>query len=125
LFSNTLAPVIVATSLAALDLIDRSPVLRDRLNENTRYFRDKLTAVGLVVQPGVHPIVPVMLGDATLAQKFSAHMLEKGVYVVGFFHPVVPPGAARIRSQVSAAHSRADLDVAIGAFAATRRELGV
>lgn len=125
LFSNTLAPVIVATSLAALDLICRATTLRDRLAENTHYFRATLTHSGLTLKPGVHPIVPVMLGDAALAQRFAARMLEKGVYVVGFFHPVVPAGAARIRTQVSAAHTREDLDVAIRAFTETRQELGV
>jgi glycine C-acetyltransferase len=123
LFSNTLAPVIAAASLAALDLITRSTALRDRLEENTRFFRAGLAAAGLTLRPGAHPIVPVMLGDAALSQRFAARMLEQGVYVVGFFHPVVPPGAARIRAQVSAAHSRADLEAAIRAFAATKREL--
>jgi glycine C-acetyltransferase len=123
LFSNTLAPVIAAASIAALDLLVRSTALRDRLEENTRFFRAGLTEVGLTLQPGSHPIVPVMLGDAALSQRFAARMLDKGVYVVGFFYPVVPAGAARIRTQVSAAHSRADLETAIRAFAETKREL--
>ena len=125
LFSNTLAPVIAAASIAALDLISSSTALRDRLHENTRLFRTGLEASGLTLKPGTHPIVPVMLGDAALAQAFAARMMEKGIYVVGFFYPVVPQGAARIRTQVSAAHSRADLEKAVAAFAATKRELGV
>ena len=125
LFSNSLAPAIVASSLAALDLISTSTALRDRLEENTKFFRAGLTAAGLTLKPGAHPIVPVMLGDAALSQRFAARMLEKGVYVVGFFYPVVPQGAARIRTQVSAAHSRADLEFAINAFATTKTELGL
>jgi glycine C-acetyltransferase len=123
LFSNTLPPAIVAASIASIDLIERSPELRERLHANTRYFREGLFAAGMSLRPGAHPIVPVMLGDASLAQRFSARMLEKGIYVIGFFHPVVPQGAARIRTQVSAAHSREDLDAAIRAFAETRKEL--
>jgi glycine C-acetyltransferase len=125
LFSNTLAPVITATSIAALDLLTRSTELRDRLEENTRFFRSGLSDAGLTLKPGTHPIVPVMLGDAALSQKFASRMLEKGVYVVGFFYPVVPQGAARIRTQVSAAHSRADLEFAIRAFADVKRELAL
>lgn len=125
LFSNSLAPAIVASSLAALDLISASTALRDRLEENTKFFRAGLTAAGLTLKPGAHPIVPVMLGDAALSQRFAARMLEKGVYVVGFFYPVVPQGAARIRTQVSAAHTRADLEFAINAFATTKTELGL
>jgi glycine C-acetyltransferase len=125
LFSNTLAPTITAASLAALELISHSTDLRDRLWENTHFFRTGLERAGLTLKPGTHPIVPVMLGDAALAQKFAARMLEKGVYVIGFFHPVVPQGAARIRAQVSAAHTREDLESAIGAFAETKQELGV
>ncbi len=123
LFSNTLAPVITAASLAALELLSRSTELRDRLEENTKLFRAGLTAAGLTLKPGTHPIVPVMLGDAALAQEFAARMLEHGVYVIGFFYPVVPQGAARIRTQVSAAHSRTDLDEAIRAFAAVKAEM--
>jgi glycine C-acetyltransferase len=123
LFSNTLPPAIAAASIASIDLITRSPELRERLHSNTRYFREGLAAAGMAIRAGTHPIVPVMLGDASLAQKFSARMLEKGIYVIGFFHPVVPQGAARIRTQVSAAHSREDLDTAIQAFAETRKEL--
>ena len=125
LFSNTLAPVIAAASIAALDLITHSTALRDRLEENTKFFRAGLAAAGLNLQPGSHPIIPVMLGDAALAQKFAAQMLARGVYVVGFFYPVVPPGAARIRTQVSAGHSREDLEFAIHAFAAVHRELSL
>ncbi len=125
LFSNTLAPVIAAASLTTLDLITRSTVLRDKLEASTQYFRAGLTNAGLTIRPGTHPIVPVMLGDAALSQKFAARMLEKGVYVIGFFYPVVPQGQARIRTQVSAAHSQADLDFAIEAFAAVKKELGV
>jgi glycine C-acetyltransferase len=125
LFSNTLAPVITAASLAALDLIERSTALRDRLEENTVFFRRGLSEAGLVIKPGTHPIVPVMLGDAALSQRFAARMLEKGVYVVGFFYPVVPPGTARIRTQVSAAHRREDLEFAIRAFADVKRELAL
>jgi glycine C-acetyltransferase len=125
LFSNTLPPVIAAASLAALDLLTRSTELRDRLAENTQIFRAGLADAGLTLKPGSHPIVPVMLGEAALAQKFAARMLEHGVYVVGFFYPVVPQGAARIRTQVSAAHSREDLAQAIRAFAAVKAELGI
>ncbi|HEY5228412.1 MAG TPA: aminotransferase class I/II-fold pyridoxal phosphate-dependent enzyme, partial [Opitutaceae bacterium] len=123
LFSNTLPPAIAAASIASLDLISRSPELRAKLHSNTRLFREGLTRAGLSIRPGSHPIVPVMLGDATLAQRFSARMLEKGVYVVGFFFPVVAQGAARIRTQVSAAHSEADLSFAITAFSETMKEL--
>ena len=125
LFSNTLAPVIAAASIAALDLLERSTELRDRLERNTRIFRAGLSAAGLTIKPGSHPIVPVMLGDAALSQKFAARMLEKGVYVVGFFYPVVPQGAARIRTQVSAAHSPEDLQFAITAFAEVKSEFGL
>jgi glycine C-acetyltransferase len=125
LFSNSLAPVIAAASITTLDLITRSTELRDKLEANTRYFREGLTKAGLSLRPGTHPIVPVMLGDAALSQKFAARMLEKGIYVIGFFYPVVPQGMARIRTQVSAAHSRADLDRAIQAFAEVKKELGL
>jgi glycine C-acetyltransferase len=125
LFSNTLAPVITAASIAALDLLSRSTELRDKLEANTRFFRQSLEAVGLTLRPGAHPIVPVMLGDAALSQTFAARMLEKGVYVIGFFYPVVPQGAARIRTQVSAAHSDDDLKFAVRAFAEVKAELGL
>ena len=123
LFSNTLPPAIAAASIASIELLGRSPQLREKLHANTRIFREGLSAAGLTLRPGSHPIVPVMLGDAALSQRFAARMLEKGVYVVGFFFPVVPPGAARIRTQVSAAHSEEDLQKAIAAFAETRNEL--
>lgn len=125
LFSNTLAPVITAASLVALDLITRSTALRDKLEDNTRFFRAGLAAAGLTVRPGTHPIVPVMLGDAALSQQFAARMLDKGVYVIGFFYPVVPQGGARIRTQVSAVHSRNDLEFAICAFAEVKQELAL
>jgi glycine C-acetyltransferase len=125
LFSNSLAPVIVAASLATLDLLERSTALRDRLETGTAHFRAGLAAAGLTIKPGTHPIVPVMLGDAALSQRFAARMLEKNIYVTGFFYPVVPQGSARIRTQVSAAHTREDLDAAIAAFAETKREFGL
>jgi len=125
LFSNSLAPVIVAASLATLDLLERSTALRDRLETSTAHFRAGLAAAGLTIKPGTHPIVPVMLGDAALSQRFAARMLEKNIYVTGFFYPVVPQGSARIRTQVSAAHTREDLDAAIAAFAETKREFGL
>ena len=123
LFSNTLAPPIVAASIKALELLSESTELRDKLEENTKFFRAALTERGLTIKPGTHPIVPIMLGDAALSQKFAARMLEKGVYVIGFFYPVVPHGTARVRTQVSAAHSREDLEFAVNAFAETNGEL--
>jgi glycine C-acetyltransferase len=123
LFSNTLAPVICAGTLKTLEILSRSTELRDRLEENTRYFRSAMVQLGFNIPEGSHPIVPVMLGDAVLAQKFAAKMLTKGVYVVGFFYPVVPQGKARIRTQISAAHTREELDRAIAAFAETKKEL--
>jgi 2-amino-3-ketobutyrate coenzyme A ligase len=123
LFSNTLAPVIAATSIAALDLVARSTELRDRLATNTRYYREKLRSARFDIPDGSHPIVPIMLGDARVAQTFANRMLDRGIYVVAFSYPVVPQGTARIRTQVSAAHSRDDLDFAIDTFAAVRAEL--
>jgi glycine C-acetyltransferase len=123
LFSNTVAPPIVAASLKALELLTASTQLRDKLEENTKYFRAALTKRGLTIKPGTHPIVPIMLGDAALSQKFAARMLEKGVYVIGFFYPVVPHGTARVRTQVSAAHTREELEHAVEAFAETNNEL--
>jgi glycine C-acetyltransferase len=123
LFSNTIAPPVVAASLKALEILSASTELRDKLEENTRYFRAALTERGLTIKPGVHPIVPIMIGDATKSQKFAARMLEKGVYVIGFFYPVVPHGTARVRTQVSAAHSREDLEFAVNAFAEVNEEL--
>ncbi len=124
LFSNTLAPAIVGASLRVLELLTESTALRDRLEENTHYFREKMTAAGFDIRPGQHPIVPVMLYDAKLAQEFAAKMLDKGIYVVGFYYPVVPQGQARIRVQLSAAHAREQLDKAIAAFIEVGRELG-
>jgi glycine C-acetyltransferase len=123
LFSNSLAPVIVAGSIAALNLLSGSTELRDKLAKNTALFRAGLAAAGLLPKLGTHPIVPVMLGDAALAQTFAARMLARGVYVVSFSYPVVPMGAARIRAQVSAAHSEEDLEMAVAAFAAVNQEL--
>jgi len=123
LFSNTVAPPIVAACLKALEILTASTKLRDKLEENTKYFREAVTERGLKIKPGVHPIVPIMIGDAAKSQKFAARMLEKGVYVIGFFYPVVPHGAARVRVQVSAAHSREDLEFAVKAFAETNEEL--
>jgi len=123
LFSNTIAPPVVAASLKALELLSKSTELRDKLEENTKYFRAALTERGLTIKPGTHPIVPIMIGDAAKSQKFAARMLEKGVYVIGFFYPVVPHGTARVRTQVSAAHSREDLEFAVNAFAETNAEL--
>ncbi len=122
LFSNTLAPSIASASIKVLDMLERSTELRDKLEDNTRYFRDGLSKVGLTIKPGTHPIVPIMLGDAVLAQKMAARMLEKDVYVVGFFYPVVPQGTARIRTQVSAGHSKEDLAFAIQTFAEVKKE---
>ncbi len=123
LFSNTLAPSICAASLKVLEMLSLSTVLRDRLQDNTRYFRKGMRAAGFDMDDGDHPIVPVMLGDANLAQKMSQKLLERGIYAIGFFFPVVPKGKARIRTQISAAHTRQDLDKAIVAFSETRAEL--
>ena len=125
LFSNTLAPTIVGASLRVLELLTESTQLRDQLEENTTYFREQMTAAGFDIRPGEHPIVPVMLYDAKLSQEFAARMLEKGIYVVGFYFPVVPKGQARIRVQLSAAHTRAQLDQAIAAFIEVGKELEV
>ncbi len=123
LFSNTVAPAICAASMKVLEMLEASTELRDRLFENTRYFREGMTRAGFDIAPGEHPIVPVMLGDARLAQAMSKRLLEKGIYAIGFFYPVVPEGKARIRTQISAAHTREDLDRAIKAFAETYAEL--
>ena len=125
LFSNTLAPVIAAASLKVFDIVDNGADLRRRLRDNAELFRSEMTKLGFMLAGEGHPIIPVMLGDAKLAQDFAARMLEKGVYVVGFFFPVVPRGQARIRTQMSAAHSRADVERAIAVFAEVGRELGV
>jgi glycine C-acetyltransferase len=125
LFSNTLMPAIVGASIAVLDMLSETTDLRDKLEANTAYFREKMTAAGFDIKPGTHPIVPVMLYDAVLAQKFAAQLLDEGIYVIGFFYPVVAKGQARIRVQVSAAHDRHHLDKAIAAFTKVGRELGV
>ncbi len=125
LFSNTLAPSIVGASLKVLELLNASTSLRDKLEKNTLYFRQKMTAAGFDIVAGTHPIVPVMLYDAPLAQQFSAKLLEEGIYVVGFFFPVVPKGKARIRVQVSAGHTRAQLDQAVAAFIKVGKALKV
>ena len=125
LFSNTVAPMIVAASLKTLEILSASTALRDKLMENTRYFREGLAAAGFQIKAGVHPIVPIMLGDAVLAQKMAARLLEKGVYVIGFFYPVVAKGQARIRVQISAAHTRADLDFALQMFAEVKQKFGL
>ncbi len=125
LFSNTLAPVIAGASLETLRILKESTALRDTLEENTRYFRRAMTEAGFTIAPGEHPIVPVMLGDAALATKFADAMLERGVYVIGFSYPVVPQGKARIRTQISAAHTRGDLERAVNAFIEVKLELGL
>jgi len=123
LFSNTVAPTIVAASLAVLRLLEQDTGLRDKLESNTRYFREQIRQVGLSVPDGEHAIVPIMLGDAKLAKKMADRLLEKGIYVIAFSFPVVPKGTARIRAQVSAAHTRADLDFTVEQFAAVKKEL--
>jgi glycine C-acetyltransferase len=125
LFSNSLAPVIAATSVKVLDLLEQSAELRDRLAANSRSFRAGLEALGFTLVPGEHPIVPVMLGDAKLAQNMAARLLDEGIYVIGFSFPVVPKGQARIRTQLSAAHTDQQIDRALAAFAKVGRELGV
>jgi len=125
LFSNTLTPALAAAGIRSLDLLTRSDALRERLRDNTRYFREQLGSAGFDIRPGDHPIVPIMLYEAPLAQQMAARLLEHGIYVIGFFHPVVPAGQARIRTQVSAAHTRAHLDQALEAFTTVGRELGV
>ncbi|MGO1520808.1 MAG: glycine C-acetyltransferase [Sphingobacterium sp.] len=125
LFSNTLAPTIAGASVAVLDMLSETTSLRDKLEENTKYFRDQMTEAGFDIQPGSHPIVPVMLYDAKLAQEFAAKMLDEGVYVIGFYYPVVPQGKARIRVQISAAHEQSHLDKAIAAFKKVGASLGV
>jgi glycine C-acetyltransferase len=125
LFSNTVAPMTVGASIKALEILSESSELRDRLMENTRIFRQGMTERGFNIIPGEHPIVPIMLGEAALAQKMSERLLEKGIYVIGFSYPVVPKGHARIRVQLSALHSHEDLECAMGAFAQVKQELGV
>jgi len=125
LFSNTVSPAICAAALGVLDLLEESTALRDKVHENTSYFRKKLQEAGFDVPPGIHPIVPIMLYDAKTAKDFADRMLEKGVYVIGFSYPVVPMGKARIRTQISAAHTHADLDFAIACFREAKREMGL
>lgn len=125
LFSNTLAPSITGASIAVIDMLSETTELRDKLEENTKYFREKMTAAGFDIKPGEHAIVPIMLYEAPLAQKMADALLERGIYVIGFFYPVVPKGQARIRVQLSAAHEKAHLDQAIEAFTEVGKELGV
>lgn len=125
LFSNTLAPSIVGASIEVFNMLSETTALRDKLEQSTRYFRKKMTDAGFDIRPGEHPIVPIMLYEAPLAQKFADRLLEKGVYVIGFFYPVVPKGQARIRVQISAAHEQEHLDAAISAFTEVGREIGV
>ncbi len=125
LFSNTLCPSIAGATLKVLDMLSQSTELRDTLEANTRFFREGLAHIGMRVLPGTHPICPVMIGDAALAVKAADAMLQKGVYVIGFSYPVVPKGEARIRTQISAAHTRAELEMALDAFAAVKREMGL
>lgn len=125
LFSNTLAPSIVGASIAIVDMLSETTDLRDKLEKNTKYFREKMTEIGFDIKPGVHPIVPVMLYDAVIAQKFATALQDEGIYVTGFFYPVVPKGQARIRVQMSAAHEQRHLDTAITAFGKVGKSLGV
>jgi glycine C-acetyltransferase len=125
LFSNTLAPSITGASIAVLDLLSETTELRDKLEVNTKYFREKMTAVGFDIKPGEHPIVPIMLYDAVLSQTMAAKLLDEGIYVIGFYFPVVPKGQARIRVQISAGHEMHHLDKAINAFTKVGKELGV
>ena len=125
LFSNTLPPSITGASIAVFDLLSQTTELRDTLEANTTYFREKITAAGFDIKPGTHPIIPIMLYDAVVSQKMAEKLLEKGIYVIGFYYPVVAKGQARIRVQISAAHTRAQLDHAIQAFIEVGKELGV
>jgi glycine C-acetyltransferase len=125
LFSNTVPPPIIGAAMKTIEILTRSTELRDRLESNTQFFREGMSKLGFQITPGVHPICPIMLGDAVLAAKMAEAMLSRGVYVVGFSYPVVPKGKARIRVQISAAHTREDLQFAMDAFAATKTELGI
>ena len=125
LFSNSLAPAIVGASIKVFDLLSETTALRDKLEENTKYFRMKISEPGFDIKPGIHPIVPVMLYDAKLSQQMAARLLEEGIYVIGFFYPVVAKGLARIRVQISAAHSKDDLDKCVSAFITVGKELKV
>ena len=123
LFSNSLAPSIVGASIAVIDMLSETTALRDKLWENTKYFREKITAAGFDIKPGEHPIVPIMLYDAKLAQDFASRLMNEGIYVIGFFYPVVAKGNARIRVQISAAHEKHHLDKAVAAFSKIGKEL--
>jgi glycine C-acetyltransferase len=125
LFSNTLAPSITGASIAVFDILSKTTELRDRLEENTAYFRERIVAAGFDVKPGEHPIVPIMLYDAVISQKMAEKLLEKGIYVIGFYYPVVAKGQARIRVQISAGHTKEQLDHAITSFTEVGKELGV
>jgi glycine C-acetyltransferase len=125
LFSNTLAPSITGASIAVFDLLSKTTTLRDKLEENTKYFREKILAAGFDIKPGEHPIIPIMLYDAVVSQKMAEKLLEKGIYVIGFYYPVVAKGQARIRVQISAGHSKEQLDHAITSFIEVGKELGV
>ena len=125
LFSNSVAPPIVSAALKTIDLLESSGGSKAVLEKNTKYFRDEISKAGFTIKPGSHPIVPIMLGDAKLAQEMAAKLLDEGVYAVGFFYPVVPKGVARIRVQISAAHSREDLDFALEKFIKVGRELNI
>lgn len=125
LFSNTLAPTIVSAAIACIDMLEETTALRDNLEKNTKYFREKMTEAGFDITPGVHPIVPIMLGDAKLAQDMARDLLEEGIYVIGFSYPVVPKGEARIRVQISAAHEQEHLDLAVEKFVKVEKKYGV
>jgi glycine C-acetyltransferase len=125
LFSNTLPPMVVGATIAVLDMLSETTELRDRLEENTRYFRKKMTKIGFDIKPGIHPIVPIMLYDAKLAQDMAAQLLSEGIYVIGFSYPVVPKGQARIRVQISAAHEVSHLDIAMDSFKKVGKKLGI
>jgi glycine C-acetyltransferase len=125
LFSNALAPAIVGASIKVMEIISETTHLRDKVMNNAAYFREKMLAAGFDIKPGIHPIVPVMLYDAKLSQQFADRLLKEGIYVIGFFYPVVPQGQARIRVQLSAAHEQAHLDKAIAAFTKVGKDLGV
>jgi glycine C-acetyltransferase len=125
LFSNTLAPPIVGATIKVLDLLTSSTELRDKLEDNTLYFREQMTKAGFDILPGVHPIVPIMLYDAKLSQEFASQLLAEGIYVIGFFYPVVPKGQARIRVQISAGHDRTHLEKAVAAFTKVGKKLKV
>ena len=125
LFSNTLAPAICAATIKTIDLLEASTALRDRVHENANYFRKEMEKLGFDLLPGEHPIVPIMLYDAKVAQEFANRMLDKGVYVTGFFYPVVPMGKARVRTQISAGHTKEDLDFAVKCFGEVKKEMGL